>query len=62
MQKKHFGIFALVKAFNKTLFSAPGTSTSSESSMESIGMGLSNGFKFGFQLDWTIIFIGHIWP
>ena len=53
MQKKHLGYLAVSLGFYKTLFSAPGTSTSSEIPMEEqIVMGLSNGLiRFSIGLD-----------
>lgn len=53
MQKKHLGYLAVSLGFYKTLFSAPGTSTSSEIPMEEqIEMGLSNGIiRFSIGLD-----------
>ena len=53
MQKKHLGYLAVSLGFYKTLFSAPGTSTSSEIPMEEqIEMGLSNGLiRFSIGLD-----------
>tara|TARA_R110001632_G_scaffold5862_9_gene23639 strand:+ start:83 stop:523 length:441 start_codon:yes stop_codon:yes gene_type:complete len=53
MQKKHLGYLAVSLGFYKTLFSAPGTSTSSEIPMEEqIDMGLSNGLiRFSIGLD-----------
>jgi len=53
MQKKHLGYLAVSLGFYKTLFSAPGTSTSSEIPMEEqLEMGLSNGLiRFSIGLD-----------
>ncbi|MBC8768106.1 aminotransferase class I/II-fold pyridoxal phosphate-dependent enzyme [Arenibacter sp. BSSL-BM3] len=53
MQKKHLGYLAVSLGFYKTLFSAPGTSTSSEIPMdEQLEMGLSNGLiRFSIGLD-----------
>lgn len=53
MQKKHLGYLAVSLGFYKTLFSAPGTSTSSEIPMEEqIEMGLSDGLiRFSIGLD-----------
>jgi methionine-gamma-lyase len=53
MQKKHLGYLAVSLGFYKTLFSAPGTSTSSEIPLEEqLEMGLSNGLiRFSIGLD-----------
>ncbi|MET6990776.1 aminotransferase class I/II-fold pyridoxal phosphate-dependent enzyme [Sediminicola arcticus] len=53
MQKKNLGYLAVSLGFYKTLFSAPGTSTSSEIPMEEQEeMGLSNGLiRFSIGLD-----------
>ena len=53
MQRKHLGYLAVSLGFYKTLFSAPGTSTSSEIPMEEqLEMGLSNGLiRFSIGLD-----------
>tara|TARA_R110000868_G_scaffold98054_2_gene269894 strand:- start:11326 stop:12528 length:1203 start_codon:yes stop_codon:yes gene_type:complete len=53
MQRKHLGYLAVSLGFYKTLFSAPGTSTSSEIPMEEqVEMGLSNGLiRFSIGLD-----------
>ena len=53
MQKKNLGYLAVSLGFYKTLFSAPGTSTSSEiSEEEQKAMGLSNGLiRFSVGLD-----------
>ncbi len=53
MQAKNLGYLAVSLGFYKTLFSAPGTSTSSEIPMEEqVEMGLSNGLiRFSIGLD-----------
>ena len=53
MQKKNLGYLAVSLGFYKTLFSAPGTSTSSEiPEDEQIKMGLSEGLiRFSVGLD-----------
>ncbi|MDL5513988.1 aminotransferase class I/II-fold pyridoxal phosphate-dependent enzyme [Arenibacter sp. M-2] len=53
MQKKHLGYLAVSLGFYKTLFSAPGTSTSSEIPLEEqLEMGLTNGLiRFSIGLD-----------
>ncbi len=53
MQEKKLGYLAVSLGFYKTLFSAPGTSTSSEIPMEEqLAMGLSNGLiRFSIGLD-----------
>lgn len=53
MQKKHLGYLAVSLGFYKTLFSAPGSSTSSEIPMEEqLQMGLSKGLiRFSIGLD-----------
>ncbi len=53
MQKKHLGYLAVSLGFYKTLFSAPGTSTSSEIPMEEqLEMGLTDGLiRFSIGLD-----------
>jgi len=53
MQKKNLGYLAVSLGFYKTLFSAPGTSTSSEIPMEEqLEMGLSDGLiRFSIGLD-----------
>lgn len=53
MQERNLGYLAVSLGFYKTLFSAPGTSTSSEISMEEQeAMGLSNGLiRFSIGLD-----------
>tara|TARA_R110002051_G_scaffold286070_1_gene348470 strand:+ start:394 stop:1614 length:1221 start_codon:yes stop_codon:yes gene_type:complete len=53
MQEKNLGYLAVSLGFYKTLFSAPGTSTSSEIPMEEqVEMGLSNGLiRFSIGLD-----------
>lgn len=53
MQSKKLGFLAVSLGFYKTLFSAPGTSTSSEIPMEEqLEMGLSNGLiRFSIGLD-----------
>jgi methionine-gamma-lyase len=53
MQKKNLGYLAVSLGFYKTLFSAPGTSTSSEiPEDEQIEMGLSEGLiRFSVGLD-----------
>ena len=53
MQEKKLGFLAVSLGFYKTLFSAPGTSTSSEIPMEEqLEMGLSNGLiRFSIGLD-----------
>ncbi|MCK0135818.1 aminotransferase class I/II-fold pyridoxal phosphate-dependent enzyme [Arenibacter sp. S6351L] len=53
MQRKHLGYLAVSLGFYKTLFSAPGTSTSSEIPIEEqLEMGLSNGLiRFSIGLD-----------
>lgn len=56
MQERNLGYLAVSLGFYKTLFSAPGTSTSSEIPMnEQIAMGLSNGLiRFSIGLDHDI--------
>tara|TARA_R110002126_G_scaffold142037_3_gene287555 strand:+ start:9924 stop:11123 length:1200 start_codon:yes stop_codon:yes gene_type:complete len=56
MQHKNLGYLAVSLGFYKTLFSAPGSSTSSEiPEEEQIAMGLSNGLiRFSIGLDNTI--------
>jgi methionine-gamma-lyase len=56
MQRKNIGNLAVSLGFYKTLFSAPGSSTSSEiPADEQIAMGLSNGLiRFSIGLDNTI--------
>ena len=53
MQKKHLGYLAVSLGFYKTLFSAPGTSTSSEIPLEEqLEIGLTNGLiRFSIGLD-----------
>ena len=53
MQSKNLGYLAVSLGFYKTLFSAPGTSTSSEIPLdEQIEMGLTNGLiRFSIGLD-----------
>ena len=53
MQKKNLGYLAVSLGFYKTLFSAPGTSTSSEIPLEEQkSMGLSDGLiRFSIGLD-----------
>lgn len=53
MQQRNLGYLAVSLGFYKTLFSAPGTSTSSEIPMEEqIEMGLSDGLiRFSIGLD-----------
>ena len=53
MQEKNLGYLAVSLGFYKTLFSAPGSSTSSEISVgEQEEMGLSNGLiRFSIGLD-----------
>ena len=53
MQQRNLGYLAVSLGFYKTLFSAPGTSTSSEISLEEqIEMGLTNGLiRFSIGLD-----------
>ena len=55
MQHKNIGYLAVSLGFYKTLFSAPGTSTSSEIPMEEqINMGLGDGlirFSIGLDID-----------
>lgn len=53
MQKNHLGYLAVSLGFYKTLFSAPGSSTSSEIPLEEqLEMGLSNGLiRFSIGLD-----------
>jgi methionine-gamma-lyase len=53
MQHKNLGYLAVSLGFYKTLFSAPGTSTSSEIPMEEqIEMGLTDGLiRFSIGLD-----------
>ena len=53
MQTEKLGYLAVSLGFYKTLFSAPGTSTSSEIPMdEQLKMGLSNGLiRFSIGLD-----------
>jgi methionine-gamma-lyase len=53
MQRKHLGYLAVSLGFYKTLFSAPGTSTSSEIPMEEqLEMGLTDGLiRFSIGLD-----------
>ena len=53
MQKKHLGYLAVSLGFYKTLFSAPGTSTSSEIPLEEqLKMGLTDGLiRFSIGLD-----------
>ena len=53
MQSKNLGYLAVSLGFYKTLFSAPGTSTSSEIPLEErIGMGLTDGLiRFSIGLD-----------
>ncbi|MEJ1221721.1 aminotransferase class I/II-fold pyridoxal phosphate-dependent enzyme [Sediminicola sp. 1XM1-17] len=53
MQERNLGYLAVSLGFYKTLFSAPGTSTSSEIPMEEqVEMGLSNGLiRFSIGLD-----------
>jgi methionine-gamma-lyase len=56
MQKQNLGYLAVSLGFYKTLFSAPGTSTSSEIPMEEqIEMGLTDGLiRFSIGLDYDI--------
>jgi methionine-gamma-lyase len=56
MQRKNIGNLAVSLGFYKTLFSAPGSSTSSEiPADEQLAMGLSNGLiRFSIGLDNTI--------
>ena len=62
MQKKNLGYLAVSLGFYKTLFSAPGTSTSSEiPEDEQIKMGLSEGL-IRFPLDLTMIFTEPFYP
>ena len=53
MQKENLGYLAVSLGFYKTLFSAPGTSTSSEIPLEEqIDMGLTDGLiRFSIGLD-----------
>jgi methionine-gamma-lyase len=53
MQERNLGYLAVSLGFYKTLFSAPGSSTSSEIPLEEkIGMGLGDGFiRFSIGLD-----------
>ena len=53
MQERNLGYLAVSLGFYKTLFSAPGTSTSSEIPMEEqLEMGLSDGLiRFSIGLD-----------
>jgi methionine-gamma-lyase len=56
MQNNNLGYLAVSLGFYKTLFSAPGTSTSSEiPEEEQLEMGLSNGLiRFSIGLDYDI--------
>lgn len=56
MQEKNVGYLAVSLGFYKTLFSAPGTSTSSEiSAEEQLEMGLTEGLiRFSIGLDHDI--------